>query len=663
MVIQIQMLTMRNFKGVLGERKIEFSPTVTQVLGANKTGKTTIADAFRWCLFGKNSEGKSEFGIKTKDEEGNVLPELSHEVEVALLVDDKEVVLKRVYVEKWTKPRQQEERKLTGHTTNYFVNGDKYTEKDYKAYIDSICSESLFVCITNPNYFTSLPDDKQRALLTKMVGEVSLESIADGNEAFTNLLKEIDGEELVTFLQHLSYKKKEVKEELERIPVRISEQKNEIATLTDEGCNWVQLEKDIASTEQAIERIDEEIADRSKVIDSEYNARRDERKAVNDLREKADNIEFKHRKEFNAETNERQNTISTLESKLRNLRNQIAQEKDSKEKAQAQLKAIESEKEDFRNRWQELDSSNFVANEDELVCPTCLRRYEQGKVDVMLAEMERAFNTQKASKLEAMEQEAADIKQRTKKLNERIEEADAKQLELRQNESELKQELEKAKAVTVLTAAERIENDAELRALREEAEARIQKLNKPDTDATQEASKMSESLKKDKEELRAKRDALRDKLNTRTIIANKNKRIAELERQEKKLNEQLAELERQEYTAEEFVKANIEVLEQRVNSLFSFVQFTMFDHRLNGALKPMCECTVMGVPYSDLNNADRINAGIDIINAICNFNNVYAPCFIDNAESINDVMPMQSQCIQLIVSRDKQLVTIHNNND
>ena len=348
---------------------------------------------------------------------------------------------------------------------------------------------------------------------------------------------------------------------------------------------------------------------------------------------------------------------------MRNLRNQIAQEKDSKEKAQAQLKAIESEKEDFRNRWQELDSSHFVANEDELVCPTCLRRYEQGKVDVMLAEMERAFNTQKASKLEAMQQEAADIKQRTKKLNERIEGANAKQLELQQNENELKQELEKAKAVTVLTAAERIENDAELKALREEAEARTQELNKPDTDATQEASKMSESLKKDKEELRAKRDALRDKLNTRTIIANKNKRIAELEGQEKKLNEQLAELERQEYTAEELVKANIEVLEQRVNSLFGFVQFTMFDHRLNGALKPMCECTVKGVPYSDLNNADRINAGIDIINAICNFNNVYAPCFIDNAESINDVMPMQSQCIQLIVSRDKQLVTIHNNND
>lgn len=162
----------------------------------------------------QNSEGKSEFGIKTKDEEGNVLPELSHEVEVALLVDGKEVVLKRVYVEKWTKPRQQEERKLTGHTTNYFVNGDKYTEKDYKAYIDSICTESLFVCITNPNYFTNLPDDKQRALLTKMVGEVSLESIADGNEAFTQLLKEIDGEELVAFCSTLAIRKKRLRKSL-----------------------------------------------------------------------------------------------------------------------------------------------------------------------------------------------------------------------------------------------------------------------------------------------------------------------------------------------------------------------------------------------------------------------------------------------------------------
>ena len=84
----------------------------------------------------------------------------------------------------------------------------------------------------------------------------------------------------------------------------------------------------------------------------------------------------------------------------------------------------------------------------------------------------------------------------------------------------------------------------------------------------------------------------------------------------------------------------------------------MFDHKINGALKPICECTVAGVPYSDLNNAARINAGLDIINAMCRYKDVYAPCFIDNAESINEVLPMRSQRIDLLVSTDKELQVI-----
>ena len=113
---------MRNFKGVLGERVVEFSPTVTRVYGANRTGKTTIADAFRWCMFGKNTEGKADFGIKCKDSKGEVIPELEHEVTVALLVDGRETTITRTYTEKWTKPRGVAEKVLTGHTTTYMVN-------------------------------------------------------------------------------------------------------------------------------------------------------------------------------------------------------------------------------------------------------------------------------------------------------------------------------------------------------------------------------------------------------------------------------------------------------------------------------------------------------------------------------------------------------------
>ena len=50
MVITIKSMTLKNFKGVQGERRVDFSPTITQIYGANKSGKTTLADAFRWCL-------------------------------------------------------------------------------------------------------------------------------------------------------------------------------------------------------------------------------------------------------------------------------------------------------------------------------------------------------------------------------------------------------------------------------------------------------------------------------------------------------------------------------------------------------------------------------------------------------------------------------------
>ena len=65
---------------------------------------------------------------------------------------------------------------------------------------------------------------------------------------------------------------------------------------------------------------------------------------------------------------------------------------------------------------------------------------------------------------------------------------------------------------------------------------------------------------------------------------------------------------------------------------------------------------VDGTPYSDLNDAAKINAGLDIINAICKFEDVYVPIFCDNAESVNELLPTQSQMIRLVVTEDEKLV-------
>ena len=90
--------------------------------------------------------------------------------------------------------------------------------------------------------------------------------------------------------------------------------------------------------------------------------------------------------------------------------------------------------------------------------------------------------------------------------------------------------------------------------------------------------------------------------------------------------------------------------------MFQLVSFSFVSEQLNGNEKITCVCTVNGTPYPDVNNAGKINAGLDIINAICKSKGIVAPIFIDNRESVNDLLPTLSQVINLSVSKHKSLV-------
>jgi exonuclease SbcC len=86
----------------------------------------------------------------------------------------------------------------------------------------------------------------------------------------------------------------------------------------------------------------------------------------------------------------------------------------------------------------------------------------------------------------------------------------------------------------------------------------------------------------------------------------------------------------------------------------------MFNQQVNGGETETCETLVNSngayVPFSDANNAARINAGIDIINTLCMHYDVYAPIFIDNRESVTKLNDCESQIVNLIVSEaDKKL--------
>ena len=122
------------------------------------------------------------------------------------------------------------------------------------------------------------------------------------------------------------------------------------------------------------------------------------------------------------------------------------------------------------------------------------------------------------------------------------------------------------------------------------------------------------------------------------------------------MNVKIAELEGRLFLGEEFIRTKVELLESSINKKFNgAVAFKLFNNQVNGGLSECCEAMVDGVPFSNVNTAGRINAGLSIIKTLSKHYGVQAPIFIDNRESINNIVDFEGQIINLKVSKNKKL--------
>ncbi|HDF8598159.1 TPA: AAA family ATPase [Staphylococcus aureus] len=133
--------------------------------------------------------------------------------------------------------------------------------------------------------------------------------------------------------------------------------------------------------------------------------------------------------------------------------------------------------------------------------------------------------------------------------------------------------------------------------------------------------------------------------------------ISELRNEEDRLLDEKEKYSHDLYILKEFTTTKVKMLTENINNEFEIAEFKLFNTLVNGELEETCSTTVNGVEYdSGLNNASRINVGLDIINTLSKHFKVTAPIFIDNAESVTELIKTESQQIQLIVNeQDKKL--------
>lgn len=651
--IIIKKLHLLNFKG-MRDFTIEFNDTITTVSGGNGLGKTTIFDAFTWLLFGKDSQDRKAFDIKTYDASGKTIERIPHEVSGLLVVNGEEISLCRRFNEKWTKKRGTSEEVFTGNEEERLYNDVPMSLKDWSEKINAICSEQVFKFITNPWYFSAQKTDVQRAMLFRMAGDVSDTEIAKGNKDFETLLAGITGKTMDEYKREIVAKKRRLKSEIEAIPQRIDERKRDVSALEFDilgrKIDFAELEKELEIKQKELVEVEAQISDIAKA----YNAKQDAR--ISKGRELAEVRRAMFDRETEIKNNVQRATKADFETQ-EELKEQVERLKAKKERLQNNidaafeaLEACRKRRESLIAEWQEINAETLSFNEDDFVCPTCHRRFEIEEIEAKQTEIKERFNKNKVERIEDNNRRGKANKAQMDTYNEDIAKCNSEIDTITAKIAEYKENPLLTKEIVVPDANHIIEDDKEYKELVAKAQALQTNIDndtdKPDTDA----------LEEHKRKILADMDNIKSSMANKAQIERNNTRIAELEDELRNQSEELARLEGIEFTMQQFAKARVEAIEDKINGMFTIMKFKMFDTQINGGEVETCEAMADGIPYSTQNNAMRFNIGIDIINAICKSEGITAPIFADNSESVNDIIPTPSQLIRLVVTKDKELI-------
>ncbi|XZI53242.1 hypothetical protein ACSXD3_17805 (plasmid) [Clostridium perfringens] len=646
MDIILKSLKLHNFKGIK-DFEVEFGH-VTDIKGKNGLGKSTIFDAFNWLLFDKDSQGRKNFEIKTLDETGEPLHKLEHTVEGNLIIDGIQLTLAKTFKEKWTKKRGQATQNFSGHETKHYINGVEVIKKEYEEKIKEIMDEGLFKLVTNPMYFPNLNWKEQRTIVQEIIGTIDDERVINYNSklaplkgAYTDSISEYNARTKASI--------KKINDEIKLIPARIDECNNNIVDV-----DFTELEVRKKEVEKKINDIDERIEDSSKGNDvllehkqNLFNLKQEYQEKLNHARAVASNGKDKLINKLQGKKDE----LREVNSVMKNYSYEIEKEEARKRSYETSLIGINEKLNKLRNKWKEVKSRDFEA--DNKICKYCGQKLPLHEVE----QLEERFNLNKSKELEIICTNADKAKKEKEELEEKIEnikeinkETKEQSEEANKNKKALEEEIKEIQTEIDNFIVNEINFDGKVQLEREIELVEEDIKNFKTADNTE--------LKAEKQVLKAKLAQINSKLAAKENNERLKERIKELDAEEVELAQKVAKLEGQLFLCEEFTRTQVELSEGMINKKFKNIKFKLFKELINGGLEETCEILCDGVPYGNANTASQINEGLEVIKTLSDHYGIHAPIFIDNAESVNKIIDLESQIIKLTVSLDNKLTVI-----
>lgn len=383
MKITLKKLHMENFKNAK-DQTFELDH-ITKIKGQNASGKTTIVDAFMWCLFNKDSKGNTDFGIRPLDAAGNKVDHVEIKVDLLLDVDGREYQITKVQKQNWVKKRGNLEATLQGNVNSYEIDGVPKKEKDFEAFVSEIIDEDLFQLLTNPSTFVNMAWKDQRTELLKMVPEVNNDMVIASNpDAFSELnlaLSLHTPEDLQAKSKKAlsEYKKKQVE-----IPARIDEVKK---SMTDIDVAELELQRNILKEQIAeVEKSEEDMI-------AQYEQHQKETDNLMDMKFKLSDMERNANKENNTAKRKYEEQIADFDTDISSFKRKVEVYQQNITDANGTISAYEKKRQDLLNDWKEENAKTYIDtlqfDESSLTCPMCGQSYPNDKIEQIKADFKQ----------------------------------------------------------------------------------------------------------------------------------------------------------------------------------------------------------------------------------------------------------------------------------
>ena len=643
MRLELERMLIENFKGC-SSMELDLSAH-TRVFGMNGIGKTTIVDAFSWCLWNKDSHGNAPgsdaFRDKPLDEDGKEVHNLDTTVELICKLDGQQFNIRRTQRENWVKKRGYADAVYQGNASTYWINGVETKLADFKARISQIASEDLFRLIASLSAFNSLDWKKRREqLLTLSGGDVDgslLEQAKYRLIADECAQRNIGVDDL---RKVLADQRKRTNDDLKMLPVRIDEAKR---TLPEFKPNELSdAEYVIADSQKDLAHIDEYIAE----IKAKSGATGSRMKVLS-LEQELVSLKRRVGDELMSGKKVLQSEADAASTAFRSVSGELALAKMELSKRSGDLNVAIAERDDLRREFTEV--RNAAMPDVDTVCPCCGQSLPADAVE----RAKEKLVTDKRAKLNG-------IKEKGKEAAAKVEERNDAVAEMQHHVEELSAKVDKAMEERD-AAFEKLKNypsEPDYSTEPRIAEVMEQLEEEKQAAATAPDEKIQE-LEARKKELQAIIDSKRALFAKRDAGIETQKRIAELEEKKKSAGAMVSEIERLLDLCDQFVKDRCGALESSINEKFPTVRWKLFDIQINGGIVDTCSCMIPCdsglVAYESANTAAKVHADCEIIDVLSKHYDVSLPVFIDNAERCNTLPKMDVQTIELYVSTDDKL--------